>query len=141
LGIAVGMVAASWVARVKLHGYDNALLPAYAAISITSAVGMGRALGLTEKMQGTTRPAMTCFILLVCGIQFASLIYNPVKLPSIYSDQKAGEEFLTRLSGLPGDVFIPSQPYLAVIAGKKAYALSICGVPRFCVRDHKSDFG
>jgi hypothetical protein len=121
-----GMLLGSWMSRVALWGWDNALMPAYAVLCILFGMSMHKALRWIEEMLDSKKTMMQSFIYLVCLVQFASLTYNPVKLVPTRADLAAGKQFIERLKSFPGDVFIPYHPYYAVMAGKNPYALSIC---------------
>ncbi len=127
-----GMLLGSWTSRVALWGWDNVLMPAYAALCILFGLGIQEALRSVEEMPDVKKPMIQSFIYLVCIVQFVSLTYNPLKLVPSQADLAAGKEFIEKLKSFPGEVFIPYHPYYAVMAGKNPYALIICmsDVPR-----------
>ena len=121
-----GMLAASCLSRGKLQGDANVLMPAYAALSIVFGLGLHGLLRLVAEHTGRYANAAAALLYVVCIAQFALLKYDPYKqLPSA-ADLIAGEEFVRTVARIEGDVFIPNHPYLAVMAGKKPFALSIC---------------
>ena len=123
---AVGMLTASWVARVKLGGHGNVLFPAYAAISVLFGIGLHTALQFVERHGGLNKVTLRSFIY-ICGIiQFMALAYNPMLFIPSQKDKEAGKKLVQTLKRIPGDVFVPSNPHLAVMAGKNSYALAIC---------------
>lgn len=121
-----GMLTASWVARVKLGGHGNVLFPAYAAISVLFGIGLYKVLQFVERYGAANKEELRSFIFICCIIQFMALAYNPMLLVPSQKDKEVGQKLVQTLERIPGDVFVPSNPHLAVMAGKNSYALAIC---------------
>jgi 4-amino-4-deoxy-L-arabinose transferase-like glycosyltransferase len=137
-----GLIAASWMARLKLGGYFNVLIPAYAALAIgfglaaqllinylrdkslndtprlateTSSVGWPRNSGLDSK-----NLLMLCYILLI--LPFSHLFYNPAYAVPTKQDVQAGRDLVHQIEYFPGDVFLPYHGYIPSLAGKPPHA-------------------
>lgn len=122
----VGMLVASWVARIKLGGNGNVLFPAYAAVSVLFGIGLNSVLEFVRRYGRDNKNAMKSFVYICCILQFMALAYNPMLLIPSQKDREAGQKLVQTLERIPGDVFVPSNPHLAVMAGKSSYALAIC---------------
>ena len=120
------MLVASRVARVKLGGHGNVLFSAYAAISVLFGMGLYKVLQFVERYGAIYKDALRSFVFICCILQFMALAYNPKLLIPSRQDREAGQKLVDTLESIPGDVFVPSNPHLAVMAGKNAYALAIC---------------
>lgn len=122
----IGMVGASWLGRIKVGGHSNVLFPAYAIISILFGIGLHKALQFIGKLKGAMEEPFRRFIFVCCLIQFVALAYNPLILTPTQRDLEAGQKLIRTLREIPGDVFIPSNPHMAVLAGKPPHAMAIC---------------
>jgi 4-amino-4-deoxy-L-arabinose transferase-like glycosyltransferase len=109
---AAGMIASSWSVRTMVGAEVNNLLPAYAAVAMLAACGLGS----IERLDGAwaARAAML--------VQLAVLVYDPRHHLPTAADRAAGDALVRRIASIPGEVFIPHHGYLARDAGKRAYA-------------------
>lgn len=121
--VLLGALGASWSGRAHSGGYNNVLIPAYAAISIIFAIGLDDAL---VAMQSARRPRMRAVgagaVLLLAAAQFARLSYDPSKQIPTAADRRAGEGLVAAMRAIPGDIYLPYHGYLPVLAGKRSYA-------------------
>ena len=122
----LGMLAASWLSRGRIQGYDNALIPAYAAICILFGLGLHTLLDLIPQIFPRHHYRIAALLYAVCIAQFALMKYDPLAQLPADADLRAGKELIGMVAQFDGDVFIPNHPYLAVMAGKTPHALSIC---------------
>jgi hypothetical protein len=122
LAITTGAMAAAFFTRVKIGGYDNVLLPAYAAISILFGLGLNELLKLSRNLQVEIRNGAQGLILLACLFQLLMLAYNPFAQIPTNADLEAGKKFIQLLSNVKGEVFLPDHGYLPTLAGKQTYA-------------------
>jgi 4-amino-4-deoxy-L-arabinose transferase-like glycosyltransferase len=116
--VAVGLVAASWFSRLHVGGYDNVLLPAYAASAILAGLGVHR----LRSDLGASRTLLQIGFHLACLAQMALLIYNPAAQVPTPQDRAAGESFLQAVEEIPGEVWVPFHGYLPTLAGKESHA-------------------
>jgi len=73
----------------------------------------------------SNRGSVELYVYILCLVQFGSLVYNPIDYIPGERDRNAGERLEDYLRAIPGDVYIPNHPYLAVQAGKRPYAHSM----------------
>jgi len=134
----VGMVGASWYSRLIPASYENVLLPAYAAISISFGRGMAvltpEALATASTMRAGHRHARVGvhepFVLVLCALQFLSLRYDPIAQLPTARDRRAGDALASMVRDQNGEVLLPSIGYLATRAGKRpsAHLLALAAV-------------
>lgn len=114
LGAVLGLLAAGWLGRAHIGGYDNTLLPACAAAAAVFGTALGRRLALPGR--GASLAAAAGFV------QLALLVYDPrAQLPTD-ADRRAGERVVAELAAFEGEVLVPGHGYLARAAGKRAFA-------------------
>ncbi len=122
LCLLAGVLAGSFITRVKVGGYDNVLMPLYAGLSITFGLGLNEVLETPGILLNKSSRWENALIFSFCLLQFGLLTYNPVdQLPSA-ADKKAGDDLIKYLSNIEGEVFIPDHGYLNELAGKQTYA-------------------
>src|SRR5262249_21023450 len=110
--LAIGCLGVSAVARVPPGGWNNVLLPGYAALAVLFAGG-------AERMSHT--PARV-WVAAACVLQLLMLAYDPGKQIPGARDRAAGDTLVARLTAIPGDVWVPYHGHLAALAGKRVYA-------------------
>ncbi len=121
LALVVGLVIAAYVTKIRVGSYDNLVIPAHLAASLVFGWGLDRLLGLRESL-GERGRALERFAVVLCLIQFSLLLYKPwLQIPTP-AHAAAGRQFVESLRRVRGDVWIPSHPYLAEMAGKPSYA-------------------
>lgn len=120
--VLLSALASAFVARMKIGGYDNVLLPAYAAISILAGLGIHKLIAMAGELTEALRHRMEIMLYLACLFQLGMLSYNPFAQVPSQADLKAGYELVQFISGVPGEVYLPDHGYLATLAGKQAYA-------------------
>lgn len=121
----VVFLGGSWIARANLGGGSNTLLPAIAGIAILFGLAAAHLLqvkGLFLAKDSSLRPV---FLYLVCLLQFAALVYNPLAKIPTEKYLAAGDRLVGAIRAIPGEVFIPSHNYLAGLAGKRGYAHNV----------------
>jgi hypothetical protein len=122
LAILAGALAGTFITRVKIGGYDNVLLPAYAVIAILFGLGLNELFRAIRQLQGDFRGRLEALIQIACLIQLVILAYNPfAQIPS-KADLDAGRKLVSLLADVKGEVFLPDHGYLPTLAGKKTYA-------------------
>ncbi len=116
----IGFIATSVIARMNHGAYDNTLLPAYASLAILFGIGIGW-LGSHLDFQGINKNLVKSALWLVIIIQFILLRYDPFQQIPTQADRRAGDALVSELQSTSGDVLIPYDNYLALLAGKKVY--------------------
>jgi len=122
LSILTGALAGSFLTRVKIGGYDNVLLPAYAVLSILFGLGLGGMLKLNKQSQEDTQGRLEVLIQTACLIQLVMILYNPFAQIPTKVDLEAGNSLVKTLSEVKGTVFLPDHSFLPALAGKSTYA-------------------
>lgn len=109
-----GLLAASWSSRLHSGGFDNVLMPAYAAIALLA----GLVLALVRGSDGRPAALLATVLSLALVVQIALLHYPlGAQLPTT-TDTRAGDRLIAKLRSLPGGVLVPDHPYYATLAGK-----------------------
>jgi 4-amino-4-deoxy-L-arabinose transferase-like glycosyltransferase len=119
---ALAWIGLAFMGRANPGGFPNVLMPAFAILAVL--FGLGLELAAQVKMQLAPKHSVW-FQLGVYGValaQFAALLYPVPKMLPRERDWQAGEELLTLIRTTPGEVYVPYHGYLALRAGKKAYA-------------------
>jgi 4-amino-4-deoxy-L-arabinose transferase-like glycosyltransferase len=116
--VVVGAIGAAWSGRAHSGGYNNVVIPAYAALSIIFALALDTA---TTTAQGRGKVVLAAVYLLCIG-QFLRLGYNPRQQLPTAADRRAGEKIISAMRAIPGDVYMPYHGYLPTLAGKRSYA-------------------
>lgn len=117
-----GTILCSWISRMHVGGYWNVLIPAYLGISILLSITLNRFL-VSLREANTPRARMfETTVILICLFQLLALHYNPLKLIPKDRDRDAGAKFISIISEIEGDVWIPAHGYYSVLAGKKPRA-------------------
>jgi len=123
------LAAVAWVGRLHSGGYDNVLLPGYAAAAILCGIGLsvwcprpGPRAGVTRAAPG--RRAAPFLAGLVMLAQLALLAYDPIAQVPTAADHRAAARLVTQLHELHGTVYLPGHPWYLVLAGKKPSAQS-----------------
>jgi hypothetical protein len=122
LSILLGALAGTFITRVKIGGYDNVLLPAYAVLSIFFGFGLAGALKQIRQVNVDFRGRLEVLIHIACLIQLVMLSYNPFAQIPTKADLEAGNKLVKMLSTVKGEVFLPDHGYLPILAGKTTYA-------------------
>ncbi|MGB8214424.1 MAG: glycosyltransferase family 39 protein [Anaerolineales bacterium] len=120
--IMAGALAGTFITRVKIGGYDNVLLPAYAVLSVLFGLGLSELLKVARQLQVDLRGRLEGLILIACLIQLAVLAYNPYAQIPTKADLDAGYKLVHLISSVKGQVFLPDHGYLPTLAGKQTYA-------------------
>ncbi|HVS03014.1 MAG TPA: glycosyltransferase family 39 protein [Thermoanaerobaculia bacterium] len=121
--VAVGLVAAAWVGRLNPGAYDNVRLPLFAALGLGGALGAARAAELlTALSDRALRQRGLVVLQLAIVVQLAALAYDPRPLLPSAADRTAGDQLVARLRALDGPVLLPTDGYLALLAGKPGHA-------------------
>lgn len=118
----VGMVGGAWVSRVHVGGYDNVLMPAYAAAAMLSAMGAHTALTWASGRPMPTLWRTEVVVYLLCIAQLGRLYYSPARQLPTARDRQAGEQLVAIMKHIPGEVLMPEHGYLPSLAGKGAHA-------------------
>ncbi len=109
LPVAGGLVLASYTARLHSGGYDNVLLPGYAAVALAFGLGLH---ALTTPGVLQRHHVVPRVVLVAVVAMLLSLAYNPFKQVPPASAAPAGHRLVAALRTLPTPVYLPSQSWL-----------------------------
>lgn len=118
----LGGLAGAFLTRAKVGGYDNVLLPAYAAAALLFGLGFSALAQFLQKVAPAERQTLQKLLYAACLLQFLLLAYNPYQqLPSA-ADRQAGESLIKLIGSAQGEVYLPDHGQLASLAGKRSYS-------------------
>jgi hypothetical protein len=118
----IGLIVTAWVLRVHVGSYENVLIPAYLAVSLVFGLGLDDLFELRAVADPVRARHVERFVAFLCVAQFLALLYKPWREVPRPRDLEAGKQLVESLRHVPGDVWIPSHPYLAELAGKRGHA-------------------
>lgn len=122
LAILAGALAATFLSRVKIGGYDNVLLPMFAVFSILFGLGLHELQGLIDQQPAVHKSKEGILLQTACLLQFAILFYNPFTQIPTKADLTEGQELVQYLSTMDESVYMPDHGYLLTLAGKRTFA-------------------
>jgi Dolichyl-phosphate-mannose-protein mannosyltransferase len=113
---AAGLIISAWISRLHTGGYENVLMPAYAAIALLAGLTYA---GLIDGPHGRVALPLLGVAL---GVQLGLLVY-PIgaQIPTA-ADRAVGAQLIARLRALPGPVIVIRHPWYATQAGKGTFA-------------------
>jgi hypothetical protein len=118
----VGVLLASWSARLHDGGWTNVLMPTFAVLAALLAISLHRGFTLAARVEDRElRVGVQTFVLLVGILQLAMNLYDPRRVVPKERDREAGDRVVAILRSAPGDVFVPTDSYLAPMAGKRPH--------------------
>ena len=117
---AVGMLAASWVARLHEGGYANVSMPAQAAVA--GALGLLLAAWLRS---GSVTATVAWVVAGLLAVQVVTMSLTHLDVVPSQQDRDAGDRFIATLRQLPGSVLVPTHPYYLRLAGLPTHASAI----------------
>lgn len=119
VALGAGMVGSAAAAKLQDGAYYNNLVPIYAYAALLFGIGFNSLRQWTAVAK--SKPLMV-FVYLLCLCQVAAFIYDPTKQIPSTQDEAAGRQLVEAMARTPGEVFVPSHGYLAILAGKNGYA-------------------
>ncbi len=119
MAAAVGLLGAAWLGRLHNGGFDDVLMPAYAAV----ALAFGGAVALLRRHPYLAlRVAATVILALVLAAQLHHIGYRVGRQIPTQADARAGAHLIALIRHLPGEVLVFDHPYYGVMAGKGTVA-------------------
>lgn len=116
---AAALVGTAWVGRLHLGGYNDVLMPAYAAV----ALGAGLVIGLVRRNPSALfRLLASAAVVGLVWIQLDRISYPLGRQIPTAADRRSGEAFVALVRRLPGQVIVFDHPYYSTLAGKGSFA-------------------
>jgi Dolichyl-phosphate-mannose-protein mannosyltransferase len=115
------MLGIAFASRLNSGSFRNVLLPAFAILCVLFGLGVDAAGRLIRTAPSRHQGMLEVFLYLVCLAQFGALFYDPFKKVPSRDDLEAGRKLVRIIADLPGRVFIPSHPYLLLLAGRETH--------------------
>jgi len=100
--VTIGCVVAAYSSRLHSGGYDNVLLPAYAAVAVT----FGLALHHLGHAGPRVSRALARVVLVAAVVQFGVLLYDPAAQIPTATAVARGDALLAELRRLPGPIAV-----------------------------------
>jgi len=113
-GVILGsFLLAAYLPRLHQGGFDNVLIPAFAAIAVYSGIGFHRA---RARLAG--RRVVGLVVVGLVALQFGLLSYRPGdQIPSA-AHRRAGHHLLETIARFPGPVYCADHPWYLAMCGK-----------------------
>jgi hypothetical protein len=123
IGLGAALLLTSWSIYIKTWTYDNAMMMASLGLAFLSGLAMVEVHKhyLRKQVNQDNRSAWLGGSTLLLLLQFLFLFYNPVHQLPTQADRMAGQSFIKRLEGLPGEVLLFNHGFLNYQAGKSTY--------------------
>jgi hypothetical protein len=116
----IGLVLASWVARLHEGGYANVAMPAHAGLAVV--FGLLLASALSAPWCGTL---LTVVFAVALAVQSGLMTLWQFDVIPSAADRVAGDRFVRELRALPGVVLVPTHPYYLRLADRPPHASAI----------------
>jgi 4-amino-4-deoxy-L-arabinose transferase-like glycosyltransferase len=108
--IAVGLIATAWLARLEGGAWNNAVLPAYLAVSVIFGLAI-------QRLGRWLLPVMA-----LAALQLAWLLYDPRPFMPTDEDRAAGDALVDTVRTAAQPVLVLDHSYWATLAGQREYA-------------------
>ncbi|MBI5267928.1 MAG: glycosyltransferase family 39 protein [candidate division Zixibacteria bacterium] len=115
-----GFLVSGWLGRAHQGGYDNVLMPAYAALSLCGAVGIWKLADRFARGATARWRMLSSLIYAALGLQFVFFSYKPGdQIPSAW-DRESAQMVVRSMARVKGEVLMPFHGYLPTLAGKSS---------------------
>ncbi len=116
------LLALCWFLAAHAGATANTAMPLYALLAVAFGVAFARLFAWLRGLSTLSARAGEALLLLAVCAQLASQLYSPkLSIPS--PDVRVSEQqFVDWLRLFPGDIWVPTHPYEAVLAGKSAHS-------------------
>ncbi len=114
-----GLIGAGWIGRLHSGGFNDVLMPAYAAVALSVA---GAVALLRRYPQVATRVVISAAIALALAAQLLHIGYRVDRQTPTQADGHAGTHLIALIRRLPGQVLVFDHPYYGAMAGKGTVA-------------------
>lgn len=118
--LSASAIMTALLAKANPGGFDNVLIPAYALTAVVFGLGLDWL--MTQPVDPHLAGAYQSGICLLCILQFLLLGYRVGDQIPSQADRQAGMQLVDQIGSIQGQVWIPADNYLSVMAGKSAFA-------------------
>lgn len=116
----LGCLLGSWVTRASNGGAANNVMPTYAGLAVLFGLSYSDLdKRLNDFSQGHRQ--LKLMLLIVVGIQFFGLLYNPYNYLPNEVDRAANQKLAAFIEEEQDEVFIPYRSHLPTFAGKETH--------------------
>lgn len=115
--LALGVLAASYLSRLRGGGFVNVLMPLHAVLALLSALALARVVQAFGNGRITGAPLAVASFAAI-SLQFVALLYLPQSMLPTALDRASGEQFMDLLRRQPDQVLVFAHGYYADMAGK-----------------------
>jgi len=120
--ITLAATGISMLAYFNRGGWTNNLISAFISYAILFGIALDSIAEHIGKEQNPLAGNIyLCLLWFGCIAQFVTLAYNPNSQIPTDEDWQAGHSLVKRISAVNGDVLVPRQNYLALLAGKEPF--------------------
>ena len=116
LSAVMGLLAAGWVGKLHSGGYDDVLMPAYAAVALLAGLLVDHVLRTDASRSARWWVAGALLL------QIAVLGYDPRDQIPTAADRDAAAALVALVAAQPGRVLVLDHPFVATQAGKISFA-------------------
>jgi len=129
---AIGVLGGCWLSRVHEGSARNSVLPVYALLAILCALGGGVLSGAAARRVSRRRTCALAAVYLLCLAQFGFLRYDPWTFMPSKETIARGWRLVELVRKVRGEVLMPTNNYIAFLAGKRPWAHAASTWGLFC---------
>lgn len=116
-----GMLLISCLGKLNIGGANNTVIPLYIIVALGFSLGLDHILN-TLINKKTCESWLLLLIFSASLLQFILFLYNPVSVIPDKKTTKSTAQIVSIIKKQPHELFIPSNTYLQILAGKPAHA-------------------
>jgi hypothetical protein len=129
IAMTAGLLVMCWLSRIHSGGYINVLIPAYAAITIAMGIGLAKLAAHFADDERTRLGGSPVSIALAALVAFQlyQLDYGRKYAVPPEDAKTQGENFLTQIKTIPGEVLLPDHRFIQTRVGMVSHGLGMAG--------------
>jgi hypothetical protein len=131
--------ATSWATEFAVY---NSYMPAFLHGAIAAGLALPTLAACTESLTGKTRWGTWVAVIAALGLAAQCIFawWHPSKFIPTDDDRSAGDRLIARIAAVDGEVWVPSHPWYAHLAGKPMYVHRM-GIKDVTTRQNRKVFG
>ena len=122
-GLVGGALLTGWLGRINVAGSLNVLMPIYAAVAITTSLGLQAASRVTFNGELLLQRAWRIAVHIVALVQLAVLFYDPRIVVPSREDKLFSNQILSGLRSIDGPILIMDDRFFAQSLDKSSAGL------------------